>query len=439
MDSRQGMEDKRMWCGRSFLLIGLNNVDFNRCLKACLQVFVGFFLVLVLHGCQPNQILPSVSTPAITDPPGTESPIQATETVQEPTDVALPADTQSLVASVGADGLYNPPRGDIRLVVISDLNSAYGSTDYDPELDKAMTLLPFWRPDMVVCSGDMVAGQNPTLSDDQLQAMWAAFDDHVAAPLRQATVPYGFTIGNHDASGDQGVSGEFLFERERSVARDYWNETAHDPGVEFVDRQDFPFYYSFKFNDVFFLAWDGSSFNIPQEKLDWVEQALESPEAQSAKIKILLGHLPLYGIAVGRDRPGEVMANADQLREMLERHHVHTYISGHQHAYYPAHKGDLQLLHTGILGSGPRPFVDSSLPPRKALTVLDINFDAPDLTTYTTYDMQTLALIEFEELPRFINGHNGMVLRRDVAMDALSQEERSRCESQLISPELCRA
>jgi hypothetical protein len=423
------MEDKRMGYGRSLLL-----VIFGNWFKVCLHVLLGLGLALTLHGCQPNQPTPSAS-----DTPAVDTAEAAPDsTTPESADAALPADTQALVDSAGSDGLYDPPRGDIRLVVISDLNSAYGSTDYDPEVDKAMTLLPFWQPDMVVCSGDMVAGQDPTLSEAQLNAMWAAFDDHVAAPLRQANLPYGFTIGNHDASGAQGVSGGFLFERERTIARKYWDDPAHDSNIEFVDRNDFPFYYSFKFEDAFFLAWDGSSFNIPQDKLDWVEQALESPEARSARIKILLGHLPLYAITVGRDLPGEVMANADQLRAMLERHNVHTYISGHHHAYYPGHKGDLQLLHMGILGSGPRPFVGSALQPRKALTVLDINFDDPELTTYTTYDMQTLALIELEELPRFISGHNGMVLRRDVAMEDLSQEERSLCESQL-GAELCRA
>ncbi|MEO0408244.1 MAG: metallophosphoesterase, partial [Cyanobacteria bacterium P01_A01_bin.135] len=368
-------------------------------------VLLGVCLALSLHGCQPE---PTADAPAAPNTAQTV-PERPSDTSQSASDeqAALPAETQAMVDSAGPSGLPNPPRGDVRLVVISDLNGAYGSTDYDPEIDKAMALLPFWQPDMVVCSGDMVAGQDPTLSEEQLQAMWAAFDDHVAAPLRQAGLPYGFTIGNHDASGAQGVSGGFLFERERTVARDYWSDPAHDSGIEFVDRNDFPFYYSFKFGDVFFVAWDGSSFQIPPDKLAWVEQALESPEAQSAKIKILLGHLPLYAITVGRDLPGEVMANADQLREMLERHDVHTYISGHHHAYYPGHKGDLQLLHMGILGSGPRPYVGSSLPPRKALTVLDINFDDPELTTYTTYDIETLALIELEELPRFIDGHNG--------------------------------
>lgn len=399
-------------------------------LQIFLSVVVGIALVMLIHACQSKP-----ASPPTTGSFGLEMSL-ASSPVREAT--ALSSETAAIVASAGSNGLYNPPRGDIRLVVISDLNSAYGSTDYDPEVDKGMALLPFWQPDMVVCSGDMVAGQNPTLSDDQIKAMWAAFDDHIAAPLRQANLPYGFTVGNHDASSAKSVSGGFLFERERTIAADYWVDPAHDPGIEFVDRNEFPFYYTFKFNDIFFLTWDGSSHLIPQDKLDWVEQALESPEAKSAKLKILLGHLPLYAVSVGRNEPGEVMANADQLQAMLERHQVHTYISGHHHAYYPAHKGNLQLLHTGILGSGPRPYVDSQLPPRKTLTVMDVNFAAPDLTTYTTYDMQTLQLIEFEELPRLIAGHNGVVLRRDVNLDDLSASERSACETRLGAA-LCRA
>jgi hypothetical protein len=53
-------------------------------------------------------------------------------------------------------------------------------------------------------------------------------------------------------------------------------------------------------------------------------------------------------VAEGRDRPGEVMNDADALRQLLERYDVHTYISGHHHAYYPGHRGNLQLLHTRV-------------------------------------------------------------------------------------------
>ena len=377
---------------------------------------MGLLLSFGLHACgrsQPSSPSPTSATTQST--PETPSSLTVDTPASVPsTPAPLSPGTQAIIDGAGLDGVYNPPRGDVRLVVISDLNGAYGSTDYDPEVDKAIALLPFWQPDMVVCSGDMVAGQKASLTDPELQAMWAAFDDHVAAPLRQLGIPYGFTLGNHDASGALNGAGSFAYERERTVAADYWNNPAHDPGIEFIDDQDYPFYYTFRLGDIFFLTWDGSTFKIPPEKLAWVEQSLASPAAQSARMKVLLGHLPLYGVAVGRDKPGEVMADADQLRQMLERHDVHTYISGHQHAYYPAYKGNLQLLHTGLLGSGPRQLLNSGRSPQKTLTVIDIDFDGPEMTTYTTYDIETLELIELEQLPPSITGHNGTVWRRDV-------------------------
>jgi hypothetical protein len=386
-----------------------------------LLLIVGFILSASLACEQFIQAPQASESPSVV-----QSAPASTPQANQP---ALPPETQAIIASAGPTGLYNPPRGDVRLVVISDLNSAYGSTDYDPEVDKGIRLIPFWQPDMVLCSGDMVAGQKPSLTPEQIRAMWAAFDQHVAAPLRQANLPFGFTVGNHDASSALSINGEFLFQQERDLASAYWNDPSHNPGVQFVDRYEFPFYYSFEHQDIFFVAWDGSSNYIPPEKLAWVEQAFASPKAQQAKLRILIGHLPLYGVSVGRDEPSELMQNADQLRQMLEKYQVHTYISGHAHAYYPAHKGKLQLLHMGILGSGPRPLIAGDAAPRKALTVIDINFASPDLTAYTTYDMQTLRPIQYEELPRFLTGVNGMVLRRDVK--DLNAAERNQCEQRL--------
>ncbi|MGJ3253629.1 MAG: metallophosphoesterase family protein [Elainellaceae cyanobacterium] len=394
----------------------------------CWWRFVCLFIVGVVMslGIACSRPTPQVSS----SPQTTESETAAIAESSEPAK-PLPPETQAIIDSMGAEGLYNPPRGDVRLLVISDLNASYGSTDYDPDVDKAMQLIPFWQPDMVVCSGDMVAGQDLTLPPEQVRAMWAGFDEHVAAPLRDMGLPYGFTIGNHDASSALGVNGSFLFKSERDLAYEYWDDPKHDPGIQFIDRYEFPFYYTFEFDDIFFLAWDGSSHHIPDEKLAWIEKTLASEQAQQAKMRVLLGHLPLYAVAIGRNEPAEVMENADQLREMLERYDVHTYISGHHHAYYPAHKGDLQLLHMGILGSGPRPLIDSNLPPWKALTVLDIDFDSPELTTYTTYDIQTLQQIKYEQLPRFLTGHNGMVMRRDVDWEDLEPLEKTACEQKL--------
>lgn len=383
----------------------------------------------------------SSSIASSTNPTNPTNPTNNPNPSTQPTKVTpqltpLPPETQSILAQLGDRPLFNPPRGDVRLVVISDLNSAYGSTDYDPEVDKGLALVPFWGPDLVVCSGDMVAGQSASLTSTEIQAMWAAFDEHVAGVLRNYRIPFGFTVGNHDASSAQNSQGNFLFQQERDLAMDYWNNPKHDPGVTFVDRFEFPFYYTFEQQGVFFLVWDGSSAFIPPEKLRWVEDALGSDRAQQAKMRVVLGHLPLYGIAVGRNKPGEVLANANEMRAMLEKYNVHTYISGHQHAYYPGHRGDLQLLHTGILGSGPRALIDGNQPPLKAITVLDITFDHPELTTYTTYNLQTLDLIEHKTLPRFLLGHNGLVLRRDVQWTDLSVTEQATCEAQL-GADLC--
>ncbi|HEY9880503.1 MAG TPA: metallophosphoesterase [Leptolyngbyaceae cyanobacterium] len=400
--------------------------------------FLAFLLCgLVLSisvACSTAVLKPSQPQAEIATPPPAEA--QAEET--PPAKLPLSPETAALVASAGPNGLYNPPRGDVRLVVISDLNSAYGSTDYEPEVDKGIQLIPFWQPDLVVSGGDMVAGQSPSLTAAQIAAMWAAFDEHVAAPLRKANIPFGFTIGNHDASGARGVRDQFLFQQERDLASAYWNAPEHNPGLQFVDRYEFPYFYTFKQGDIFFLVWDGSTDQIPADKLAWVEKTLASEAAQQAKMRVLLGHLPLYGVAVGRDEPGEVMADADQLRAMLERYKVHTYISGHHHAYYPAHRGNLQLLHTGILGAGPRPLIEGDLPAWKTITVIDVDFESPELTTYTTYNMQTLERIEPEVLPRFLTGHNGLVLRRDVPWDSLSPTEQEVC-AQRIGKALCSA
>lgn len=349
---------------------------------------------------------------------------------------ALPPETTAIISSLDSRDLYNPVRGDVRIVVISDLNSAYGSTEYEPEVDLAIDLLPFWQPDLVLCSGDMIAGQKQSLTNVQIKAMWAGFDTHIASPLRQAQIPYGFTMGNHDGSGALGAGKKYLFSKERDLAREYWNNPQNDPGLEFIDRDDFPFFYTFTDKDIFFMAWDGSTSSIPPEKLAWVKKTLASPQAQQAKMRILIGHLPLYGVALGRDKPGEVMDNSEELRKILEKHNVHTYISGHHHAYYPGHRGRLQLLHTGALGSGPRSIIDSNLPPRKTITVLDINFDSAELSTYTTYDMQTLELIDQKKLPRFLVGHNGMILRRDIEEKDLKSSEKAFCQERLVK-ELC--
>ena len=50
--------------------------------------------------------------------------------------------------------------------------------------------------------------------------------------------------------------------------------------------------------------------------------------------------------------------------------------------------------------------------------------------------MQTLELVNYEELPRFLAGHNGMILRRDIELKDLDSSEQDFCQERL-DRELC--
>ncbi|MBP0005245.1 MAG: metallophosphoesterase [Cyanobacteria bacterium SBC] len=382
--------------------------------------FLGLGLGVAVHKAltQPgksNSNTPS-NTPVSNTPTSTSSP--------PPAPTPPPSSVDAVGQAIAPEGLFAPVRGDVRIAVISDLNGIYGSTTYEPQVDRAVELIPDWEPDLVLCSGDMVAGQDPFLTESEIRAMWEAFDRHIAIPIRSANLPYGFTIGNHDASGVI-ANGAYLYKSERDLAGEYWSDPKHNPGLNFIDRTGFPFYYSFLQNDIFYLVWDASCSRIPPEQIAWAEKSLASDVAKQAKLRIAVGHLPLYAVAVGRDELGEVLADADDLRSMLERHGVHTYISGHHHAYFPGRRGELELLHTGALGSGPRVLLDSTLLPTHTISIVDVDL-SEGTTQYTTYNAKTLEVIDLETLPRIIVGPNGWVLRRDVTWEELNVEEQTR-------------
>ncbi|HEU0078952.1 MAG TPA: metallophosphoesterase [Longimicrobiaceae bacterium] len=318
-----------------------------------------------------------------------------------------------LGASVPDPG--DPPRGDLRVVVVSDLNGAYGSTAYDPEVHRAVRLIrEVWRPDLVLAAGDLVAGQKPALSDAEVRAMWAAFDSTVARPLREARIPFGFTLGNHDGSAYP------AHRRDRLLAEEHWRAPGRRPGVAFADGAHCPAYYSFTRGGLFVLVWDASFAGTAGERamLEWARGQLASAPARAARHRLVLGHLPLYAVAEGRNRPGEVLDEADSLRALLERCGVDTYVSGHHHAYYPGRRGRLELLHAGAVGQGPRPLLAGGAPPAKTATVLDFHF-AADSVAYTTYAFDPgapdgLRRLETAALPPALHGFNGRVVRRDL-------------------------
>ena len=273
------------------------------------------------------------------------------------------------------------------------LTDSYGTLSYPPELGRVLEATHrVWQPDLLLSAGDVVAGQSTSLPDERFTEMWAAFDAAVARPLREAGIPYAFAVGNHDGSSLRAGDGTFLFERERTAAQAYWQQPRHD-ALTYQDRNDFPFNYSFIFADVFFVFWDASSAVITNDQLAWLAAELTRPTARSAKLRVLVGHLPLYGVGKGKSEPDEVLGDAKDLRTQLEHLGINLYISGHHAAYYPARAGSLTLLHSG--GIGARRLVDGDAEPRSTVTVLDIGSEPHDLR-FTTFDVSSFEVVVLE-------------------------------------------
>lgn len=297
----------------------------------------------------------------------------------------------------------------VRVVVFGDFNGSYGTVGYGPAVQGVVRrITQEWKPALVLMPGDLVAGQSLRLGAEQLEAMWRAFDREIAGPLRRAGIPYAPAMGNHDASSARNRSGGFVFALDRTAARSYWGRNV--PDLEFVDRSQFPFAYSFTLGEVFVAVVDASSAALQDR--EWLARSLASSAARQASVRVVMGHLPLYGVSAGRSTPGNVLQDGETIRELLERHRVGLYVSGHHAAYYPAKRGNLTLLHAG--GIGGRDYLGHPGTARSTVTLLELWPDQGRLA-FTAYDAITGEVVPITSLPRRINGLNGPVTRFDLA------------------------
>ncbi|TAD79144.1 MAG: twin-arginine translocation signal domain-containing protein [Oscillatoriales cyanobacterium] len=306
-----------------------------------------------------------------------------------------------------------PDRGTLRMIAISDLNNRYGDTDYRAEVHQAIALIRHWRPDLVLCGGDMVAGQKLGLTSAQFQAMWAGFDRDVFQPIQSAGIPFVFTFGNHDASNLRSADRSFKYEVDRAAANRYWQDHRNQLRLNWVDDRDFPFFYAVRQGDTFILSWDASGPAIDPAQLTRAEQLLTSEAGRSARHRLVLGHLPLYAVSPERNGPGHVLPNTAALLALFAGSRVSAYITGHHHAYFPARQGSVDLLHLGCLGGGVRSWLGSSASPIRTLTVIDIQPDRPDLR-YSSYQLNPTRAVSYSQLPARITGFNGQLVRRDL-------------------------
>jgi hypothetical protein len=173
----------------------------------------------------------------------------------------------------------------------------------------------------------------------------------------------------------------------------------------------FPQDYSFLLDGVFFAIIDVSSPAVKNEQIAWLTQQLMTVESKNARLRVVMGHLPLYAVAEGRNKAGDVVANADALLMLFEKHGVDYYISGHHHAFYPAKKGNVKLVFAGCLGGGPRRLIGSRQKPVRTLTMLSLFPDEKEFRIRTCDMSEEPREIQISDLPAAIDGFNGTVHR----------------------------
>jgi len=293
---------------------------------------------------------------------------------------------------------------DLKILLISDLNDSYGSVGYSKEVHDVVKRVKEINPDIILCGGDMVAGQKASLTASRLDSMWMAFDTSVLTPINELGISFGFTMGNHDASPS--------YHLDRVAASTFWKGNKHKANLTYVDDTHFPYYFSYIKNNVFFISWDASSSVIPVEVKAWMKEQLSTSVANKSRARILLGHLPLYAIVAAKNKNGEVLNDADETLAFLKENNVDMYISGHQHAYYPASKEQLTLLNAGCLGGGSREILGHTAKASKAYAILELpKQKSIEDVRITGFEPASHRHILLESLPDSVRGFQNTIYR----------------------------
>jgi 3',5'-cyclic AMP phosphodiesterase CpdA len=289
------------------------------------------------------------------------------------------------------------------IALVSDLNGRYGSDVYHARVDTAVAALVRLQPDLVISTGDMVAGQRlPHLLPAELDRMWAAFDLAVTDPLAQAGIPFAVTPGNHDGSAFPG------FDRERERFDAQWRERRL-PGLAPLPGSQWPRRYAARLDGVLLVAFDGTRpGRLPTSEYEFLRRMLEA-HSPAAEATIVFSHLPLWPFARGRE--GEILDDPDLLA-LLHRTGVDVYASGHHHVFYAGvDRAGLVHLSVGALGGNARSFAGERARQPHGVALLDLASHSIAVRSLTAPAFD--APVPPEQLPPTVGGPLGQLRRLD--------------------------
>lgn len=288
------------------------------------------------------------------------------------------------------------------ITLISDLNGRYGSSSYDNRVTDAIETIIRLQPDLVICTGDMVAGQRqPRLDADWLDRMWRGFAHTVTEPLGREGIPLLVTPGNHDGSGFP----EYALEQERFAVE--WGARA--PELAMLPGSDWPRRYAARMGTVLLVSFDGTRPGVlPTAELRFVADML-GKYGKAASATLVYSHLPMWPLAKGREH--EILDDP-ALLALLHQNGVDVYASGHHHAFF-AGTDDAGMVHVGngALGGNARAFSGKKQRQPYSFTVLTFANGAVTITSRAAPGF--LKAVPASDLPASIAGPLGVVRRID--------------------------
>jgi 3',5'-cyclic AMP phosphodiesterase CpdA len=279
-----------------------------------------------------------------------------------------------------------------KVVIISDLNGSYGSTDYSSHVSKAVKKIKEIKPDIILITGDMVAGMKSGLD---YHAMWDSFFNVVIDPLNGFLIAP--TPGNHDASAYS------KYYEERLIFKTRFPKSKSS--LKFISSKNYPFTYSFKVKDSLFVSLDVTvPGKLPKKQMDWLKQQLSKRD--DYKSIVVFSYLPLYPFA--QKRENDAMFNKD-LERLLNDNNVEYYLSGHHHSYYPGKRGNLKLISQSCLGGGAPYLIGDDSRSAKSLTIIDLDKSSVKALKAPSFTQE----VDHQSLPSVINEGDFQIRRID--------------------------
>jgi hypothetical protein len=294
-----------------------------------------------------------------------------------------------------------------RVAIISDMNNSYGSTTYGKEVSRAITKLKEINPDLVLSTGDMVAGQKAGLD---YQAMWNSFHEIVTLPLANANIPFAVTVGNHDGSGYP------KFKNEREIFSHEW--TKYKPKLVFSSDEHYPLFYSFELGDILFLSIDSTMVGpLALLQLNFLDSELSRHADKT--FKVIFTHVPMFQF----NQSGPNESFFDQiLFGLLQKHGVQLYLTGHHHAYYPGFYQGMHFVSQACLGAGAEKLIGMATPSPRSMTMIDFYEDHFQIYALEAPDFEKV--INHNQLPPKIVSKNLSLILKDHFVKILSEEKK---------------